>query len=83
MPRKKSPVRVTLGEAIRAARQAAGLTQVELAARLGVAQSRLSEWERGAVVPGTPHLVRLTEALGLTLIVDGAGARFGAEVKTK
>ena len=36
---------MTVGARIKKARQAAGLTQVELAARLGVEQSTISRWE--------------------------------------
>lgn len=38
---------MTLGKRIQAARQAAGLTQRELALRLGVSQATVHRWERG------------------------------------
>lgn len=39
------------GEEIRAARERAGLTQGQLAQRLGVTQRTVGNWERGATVP--------------------------------
>lgn len=38
---------VTIGNELRAARRAAGLTQVGLASRLGLRQSHISEYETG------------------------------------
>ncbi len=38
-------------DSIRAARQRAGLSQKQLAARLGTNQTSISRWERGAVRP--------------------------------
>ena len=43
---------------LRTARKAAGLTQQQLAERLGVRQSRVSEWERGDHEPGASIYVR-------------------------
>lgn len=48
-----------LGEAIRAARRAAGLTQEAVAHALEVRQSSVSQWERGTTVPRTLHLIDL------------------------
>ena len=49
--------RVELGESIREARKAAGLSQEELAAELNVRQSSISQGERGATTPKTEHLL--------------------------
>jgi transcriptional regulator with XRE-family HTH domain len=46
---------------IRAARRAAGLSQAELAEQLGLAQSSVSQWERGGTQPSTSHLLRLLQ----------------------
>jgi transcriptional regulator with XRE-family HTH domain len=51
---------------IRAARLAAGLTQAELAARLGTYQPAVSSWERG-LIPRAPRLAQIAEALGVTI----------------
>lgn len=50
--------------AIRAARQAAGVTQAELAARLGVAQPHVSRWERH-VRPSVGRLAQIERALDI------------------
>jgi transcriptional regulator with XRE-family HTH domain len=42
---------VSLGDRIRTAREAAGLTREELAARAGVSPRTLGNWERGTVAP--------------------------------
>ena len=49
-----------------ALRADAGMTQVELAAAVGVGQGRISEWERGAHVPSARSIDRLAGALGVT-----------------
>jgi transcriptional regulator with XRE-family HTH domain len=53
-----------LGVTIRAARQATGLTQAQLALRLGVGQSAVSLWEHGRTLPTLPLLRRLVGVLG-------------------
>jgi transcriptional regulator with XRE-family HTH domain len=49
---------------IRAARQAAGLSQTELASRIGVAQGAVGQWERGQVIPTLPMYCGLIGVLG-------------------
>jgi len=49
---------------IREARTVAGLTQTELAARLGTTQSAVSRWERGLDIPRVDTLGRILEACG-------------------
>jgi transcriptional regulator with XRE-family HTH domain len=51
---------------IRAARLAAGMTQAELAARLGAHQSSVSGWERG-LMPRATRLAQIAEILGTTV----------------
>ncbi|MEX2254971.1 MAG: helix-turn-helix transcriptional regulator, partial [Acidimicrobiia bacterium] len=46
-------------------RASAGLTQAELAARLGTKQSVVSRWERGADVPRVDSLARILQACDL------------------
>lgn len=56
----------TLGERIKAAREAAGLTQGELGDLLGgVDYTRVSKWETDAQTPKHDKLVLLTESLGI------------------
>ena len=52
---------------IREARERAGLTQAELAARSGVAQSTISAYESGKRDPGLKVLSKLLDASGFGL----------------
>lgn len=56
-----------IGAAVRAHREARGLTQVELAARIGVNQPSVSRIEHGYHLPGTDTLLRLSRALNVSL----------------
>jgi transcriptional regulator with XRE-family HTH domain len=62
-----------LSRAIRVTRMQRGLTQAELAARLGVSQSTISFWENGAETPRIEHLIAL--ALELPELVDSFEGR--------
>ncbi|MGO8956721.1 MAG: helix-turn-helix domain-containing protein [Streptosporangiaceae bacterium] len=53
---------------LRQARQRAGLSQVELAARAGVTQSVISAYESGHRQPSLPTLAALVEAAGCELV---------------
>jgi transcriptional regulator with XRE-family HTH domain len=53
-----------LAGSIRAARQAAGLTQTQLGVRVGVRQSSVGQWEGGRTLPTLPMLHRLAAVLG-------------------
>lgn len=55
------------GDLMREARLRAGLTQFELASRLGKAQSVIARWERGAVVPSLETLRDVVRACDLDL----------------
>lgn len=41
-----------------------GLTQMELAARLGVAEATVQDWENGRRIPRMATLFRMTEIFG-------------------
>jgi transcriptional regulator with XRE-family HTH domain len=56
----------TLGEAARAARLRLGLTQEEVAKKVGLAQSVYGRIERGAMMPSVPTLRKLCLALGIS-----------------
>ena len=63
------PGRLTLsalgsGRLIREARRLGGLTQADLAHRLGTTQSAVSNWERGRDTPRVDTLARILEACG-------------------
>ncbi|MGA9112918.1 MAG: helix-turn-helix transcriptional regulator [Candidatus Dormiibacterota bacterium] len=51
---------------IRQLREAAGLTQAELARRVGVQTSQVSRWERGVAVPTARNARRLGRRLGVS-----------------
>jgi transcriptional regulator with XRE-family HTH domain len=59
-----------LGERIRLAREKAGFTQAQLAARIGSTQPALARLEAGGVTPSLETLGRLAKALGLELVVE-------------
>jgi predicted nucleotidyltransferase/DNA-binding XRE family transcriptional regulator len=54
----------TSAQIIRRARERAGLTQIELALRSGIAQSSISAYERGAHLPSVETLRALVGAAG-------------------
>ena len=51
---------------LRAARHNARLTQKEMAAKLGVSNSTLCNWENGLSFPDAPHIDKICELLGLS-----------------
>lgn len=57
----------TTGQLLRRARDRAGLTQAELAARAGTTQSVISAYESDSRQPGLTTLARLVEAAGYDL----------------
>lgn len=52
------------------ARKAAGLTQAELAAKVGMSQSSLARIEAGRVSPSLATLTKLTAALNVRLVLQ-------------
>jgi ribosome-binding protein aMBF1 (putative translation factor) len=67
-----------IAERVRRAREDRGLTQAELAARIGSTQPALARLESGGVTPTLDMLRRIAEALGLELVVDLRRARRSA-----
>lgn len=53
-----------LSESIANDRQRIGLSQAELASRLGVSQQAVSKWEEGQAAPRGKRLVQLTAVFG-------------------
>lgn len=66
--RKPKPAPQTFGQRLRAAREAAGLTQAQLAERVGdgLTQGWVSTLERDQASPQLPMLRRLAAALELS-----------------
>jgi Zn-dependent peptidase ImmA (M78 family)/transcriptional regulator with XRE-family HTH domain len=54
-----------IGERIRMARRAAGLSQQALGDRAGVSKMSISKYERGEMTPGSAMLVRIADATGM------------------
>lgn len=63
MPRDIYP---ELGAAVRSAREHAGMTQAELAERVGLSRTSITNIERGRQVVLVHHLIELSAALGTT-----------------
>jgi transcriptional regulator with XRE-family HTH domain len=59
--------RPAFGERLNALREAAGLSQAQVADKLGIAQRTYSHWERRPVALRHDQLEALAAALGLTL----------------
>jgi uncharacterized protein len=60
----------TAGSLLRRARVGAGMSQAELAASAGVAQSVISAYEAGRRQPSLPTLAKLIDAAGCDLVMD-------------
>ena len=60
-----------LGELIREARRRAGMSQAELAAKVGTTQSAVSRWERGHETPRADTLVEILRACGFEADIVG------------
>jgi transcriptional regulator with XRE-family HTH domain len=54
---------VTIGEAIRNARETRGVTQTKLSSWTGIRQPNLSQWENGSRTPRTSKLETIAIAL--------------------
>lgn len=68
---------MNLGENIKKARKSAGVTQKELAERVGAYQKDVSRWETGEVTPSVESLADICRALKVSadhiLELDGEG----------
>lgn len=66
-PYASTPALVAFGAAVRATRAARGIAQEALANRCGIDRSYLGAIERGDQNPGLLHVVKIAQALGLTV----------------
>ncbi len=69
----------SIGERIRHARKSAGLSQADLAARIGVSQPAIATWESGVHDPRRVVMAKLADALSISHEWLTAGARSTAE----
>ena len=60
-------INVTTGQRIKAARQQAGLTQIELAEKLEIPYQSIGQWERDTRKPKQETLLKIAKALGVHL----------------
>jgi hypothetical protein len=61
---------MTAAQIIREARLKAGLTQTELAARLGRERAQVARWEIGGQEPSFENLQSVVEACGFSLRIE-------------
>src|SRR5437763_14842050 len=59
------PTRNRFGGWLEASMRSRGLTQAQLARSLGVADTQISRWRRGQVVPTLQYLQRLADTFGI------------------
>ena len=74
---------LTLAAALMRARADAGLTQEQLAQRMGTKQEVVARWEGGKVMPSTRTLARLAHATGTRLQIRFARPRAAVKRKPK
>lgn len=65
----------TLADRIRQARLTEGLSQTDLAQKIGVAQPTIFTWETGAISPGQQQLAKLEEMLGVLTQPENASGQ--------
>jgi transcriptional regulator with XRE-family HTH domain len=66
-----------VGERIRAAREALGKSQEQVAAELGVSQGTVAKWEKGTIAVRQRHLATLSKTLGIDINSVLHGQRTG------
>lgn len=69
----------TIGDRIKSARKRAGLSQADLAMRVGVTQPAVANWESGVHDPRRLMLAKIGEALNVSADWLASGARSAAE----
>lgn len=70
---------LTIGEKIRIRRKEKGLTQQELADRVGCSLNTISRYENGTRIPPFPMLEKMSDALTVPLIYFESGLIFSKE----
>ncbi len=75
--------RGSIGERVRVARKAAGLSQADLAERIGVSQPAIATWESGVHDPRRVVMAKLADALSISHEWLTAGARSPSEADSQ
>lgn len=60
---------LSTGDRIKYFRKSKGLTQLELAEKIGVTQSAITFWEKGKGIPNLKNMVAIAEALSVTIYI--------------
>ena len=55
-----------IADRIRQLREQYGMTQTELAKKLGITRSSVNAWEMGISVPSTQYIIELSQLFGVT-----------------
>lgn len=63
----QKPPPMSFSRAIKRKRIALGLTQSQVAAKLGLKHVAVLHWEKGQTIPRLDHAMRLAEVLGMEL----------------
>ena len=74
LPKKPSSIDVAVGRNVRIWRMARGMSQAQLASRLGVTFQQLQKYEVGANRIGTGRLVKVAAVLGIPIATLFEGA---------
>ena len=75
----------TFGVRLAALRRERGMTQLELAERMGVTDKAVSKWERDLSLPDAASLPRLAEALAVSMeeLMQGTAPLRGSPVRAR
>ncbi len=68
MPIKETKLKQSIGAQIKLLRGSAGLTQMELAVKLGTSPAHVSLWETGRNLPDSKHLENICNHFGVELL---------------
>lgn len=63
---RKHRIYESFGDRLARLRKERGITQVELAQRVGIAQPNISDYERGESQPSAEFIIKLVEILGVS-----------------
>ena len=72
---------VKIGKYIAGKRKALGMTQAQVAEKLGMSDKSVSKWERGVCLPDVSVYMALCEILGISLneFIAGGGTKISTE----
>jgi transcriptional regulator with XRE-family HTH domain len=78
-------VSAEFGESLKRHREATGMTQLELASRLDLRRTSISNMESGNQVPSLPQLIAIAQALGIPPreLIPSVAAPIEAEVVSR